>query len=169
MIWTSLCLTLKPLLFNQLLRLSRYITWNFSNNYFHIFISLFVSDMLRKWSEVKSLSGVRLFATPWTVCSLLGSSVCGIFEARMLEWVAIRFYHRIWIGGSLTLYKSKFNHKFCFHKAYQFISSSHRLLQSQVWKIKSEGSSMVQPDWAAWVSSLKTIYTPSSWHSMGPS
>ena len=36
------------------------------------------------------LSCVQLFATPWTVCSLPGSSVHGIFfQARILEWVAI--------------------------------------------------------------------------------
>ena len=34
------------------------------------------------------LSHVQLFATPWT-CSLAGSSVHGISQARMLEWVAI--------------------------------------------------------------------------------
>ena len=32
----------------------------------------------------------RLFATPWTV-SLPGSSVHGIFQARVLQWVAISF------------------------------------------------------------------------------
>ena len=37
--------------------------------------------------KVKSLSRVRLFATPWTV----GSSVHGILQARILEWVAISF------------------------------------------------------------------------------
>ena len=42
-----------------------------------------------KW--VKSLSGVRLFATPWTIAYLPGSSVHGIFQARILEWVAISF------------------------------------------------------------------------------
>ena len=40
-----------------------------------------------KWREVKSLSRVQLFAT----CSLQGSSVHGIFQARVLEWVAISF------------------------------------------------------------------------------
>ena len=39
----------------------------------------------------KSLSRVWLFATLWTVCSLPGSSVHGIFQARVLEWVAISF------------------------------------------------------------------------------
>ena len=39
----------------------------------------------------KSLSRVWLFATLWTVCSLPGSSVHGIFQARVLEWVAIAF------------------------------------------------------------------------------
>ena len=31
--------------------------------------------------KVKLLSHVRLFATPWTVCSLPGSSIHGIFQA----------------------------------------------------------------------------------------
>ena len=41
----------------------------------------------RKW---KSLSHVQLFVTPWT-CSLPGSSVHGVFQAKTLEWVAIPF------------------------------------------------------------------------------
>ena len=36
--------------------------------------------------KVKSLSHVRLFATPWT-----GSSIHGIFQVRVLEWGAIAF------------------------------------------------------------------------------
>ena len=36
---------------------------------------------------VKLLSRVRLFATPWTIYSLPGSSVLGIFQARILQWV----------------------------------------------------------------------------------
>ena len=43
------------------------------------------------WSEVKSLSRVRLFATPWSTCSLPGSLVHGIFQAIVLEWIAISF------------------------------------------------------------------------------
>ena len=43
--------------------------------------------------KVKSLSHVHLFATPWT-CSPPGSSVHGIFQARILEWVAISFSKR---------------------------------------------------------------------------
>ena len=42
-----------------------------------------------KWSEVKSLGCVRL-CNPMD-CSLPGSSVHGIFQARVLEWVAISF------------------------------------------------------------------------------
>ena len=38
--------------------------------------------------KVKSLSRVRLFATPWTVAY---SSIHGILQARILEWVAISF------------------------------------------------------------------------------
>ena len=37
--------------------------------------------------KVKSLSHVRLFTIPWTA----GSSVHGIFQARVLEWGAIAF------------------------------------------------------------------------------
>ena len=44
-----------------------------------------------KWKlKVKSLSHVRLLATPWTCC-LQGSSIHGIFQARVLEWGAIAF------------------------------------------------------------------------------
>ena len=42
-------------------------------------------------SQVKSLSCVGLFVTLRTVCSLPGSSVHGIFQARGLEWIAISF------------------------------------------------------------------------------
>ena len=42
-----------------------------------------------KVSEMKLLSCVRLFATPWTVAHQ--ASVHGIFQARILEWVAISF------------------------------------------------------------------------------
>ena len=37
-------------------------------------------------------SCIRLFATLWTVCSPPGSSVPGIFQARILEWVAMPRY-----------------------------------------------------------------------------
>ena len=40
---------------------------------------------------VHSLSHVRLFATPWTICSTSGFSVHGDLQARILEWVAISF------------------------------------------------------------------------------
>ena len=39
---------------------------------------------------MKSLSRVRLFATPWTVAF----SIHGIFQARILEWIAISFSRR---------------------------------------------------------------------------
>ena len=38
--------------------------------------------------KVKSLSHVQLFAAPWSVP---GSSIHGIFQARVLEWAAISF------------------------------------------------------------------------------
>ena len=41
------------------------------------------------WACAQSLSHVQLFATLY--CSPPGSSVCGIFQARILEWVAISY------------------------------------------------------------------------------
>ena len=38
--------------------------------------------------HAQSLSSVWLFATPWTVVMNAGSSVPGIFQARILEWLA---------------------------------------------------------------------------------
>ena len=32
------------------------------------------------------------FANPWTICSLPGSTIHGISQARILEWVAISFF-----------------------------------------------------------------------------
>ena len=40
---------------------------------------------------MKSLSRVRLFATPWTAVRQAPLSVHGIFQARGLEWGAISF------------------------------------------------------------------------------
>ena len=40
--------------------------------------------------KVKSLSHVQLFSDPMD-CNLPGSSVHGIFQARVLEWIAISF------------------------------------------------------------------------------
>ena len=44
-----------------------------------------------KWSEVKSLSHVRHFVTTWTIAHQAAPSIHGIFQARILEWVAISF------------------------------------------------------------------------------
>ena len=44
--------------------------------------------------KVKLLSRVQLFVTPWTDYSLPGSSIHGIFQARILDWVAISFSRR---------------------------------------------------------------------------
>ena len=41
--------------------------------------------------KVKSLSHVRLFATPRTVAYQAPPFVHGIFQVRVLEWVAISF------------------------------------------------------------------------------
>ena len=48
------------------------------------------STLGRKRKKVKSLSHVLLFVTP-VDCSLPGSSIHGVLQARILEWVAISF------------------------------------------------------------------------------
>ena len=44
---------------------------------------------LFSWAHVGQFSHVQLFVTPWTVCSPAGSSVQGILQATILEWVAM--------------------------------------------------------------------------------
>ena len=45
-------------------------------------------ERIKKGIKMKSLSHVQLLSTPW---SLPGSSVHGIFQAKVLEWVVISF------------------------------------------------------------------------------
>ena len=42
-------------------------------------------------NKVPACCHVWLFVTPWTVCSLPGSSVYGNFPARTLEWLPLSF------------------------------------------------------------------------------
>ena len=48
--------------------------------------------------KVKSLSRVRLFATPWTLAHQTPLSM-GFFQARVLEWVAISYSRSIRPGA----------------------------------------------------------------------
>ena len=65
------------------------------------FEELFVSTLPQPLASVILLSllllihvsRVRLCATPWTDCSLPDSFVRGIFQARVLDWVAVAFSH----------------------------------------------------------------------------
>ena len=45
-------------------------------------------------------SCLHLFATPWILCSPSGSSVHGIHQARILEWVVIPFHGIFLTQGS---------------------------------------------------------------------
>ena len=69
--------------------------------------------------EVKSLSHVQLFATPWTVAYQVPLSM-GFFQARILEWVAISFSKRL-ISSSLF-------------SAIKVISSAYLRLLSSSWQ-----------------------------------
>ena len=67
---------------NNELPQSLFFFFPFLNSCFHLIIS--ATSCNTKWSEVKWLSPIRLFATPLD-CSLPDSSVHGIFQARALE------------------------------------------------------------------------------------
>ena len=71
----------------------------------------------RNVKNVKLPSCVRLFATPLTVACLPGSSVHGIFQARILEWVAISFSRRIFSTQGLKRFS---------HTAGRLYRLSHR-------------------------------------------
>ena len=68
--------------------------------------------------KVKLLSRVQFFATPWTVCSLPGSSIHGIFQARVLEWGAISFSRGIFPTQGLNLGLLHCRHMLC-HLSHQ--------------------------------------------------
>ena len=55
--------------------------------YFSVSVLLKWGNIMKVRVKVKSLSHVRL-CDPMD-CSLLGSSVHGIFQVRILEWIAI--------------------------------------------------------------------------------
>ena len=46
-----------------------------------------LADLIYFYFTFLSLSHVRLFVTPWIVCSLPGSSIHGTFQARILKWL----------------------------------------------------------------------------------
>ena len=48
-------------------------------------------SLCHTYSHSACVCSVQLVVTPWTVCSPPGSSVHGIFQARILEWVAISY------------------------------------------------------------------------------
>ena len=59
----------------------------FKKSWGHIWTSSVMCVCACVWVCVQLLSRVQLFVTPWT--RPLGSSVHGMFQARILEWVAI--------------------------------------------------------------------------------
>ena len=64
--------------------------WPWTSHLIALCLSFLICKMEMKevWKS-QSLSRVQFFATPWT--SLSGTSVHGILQARILEWVAIPF------------------------------------------------------------------------------
>ena len=85
------CLTFKKFI-NQLLPLWCLEICHSSENIYTIEISKHYHDLLSYHSQVKVIvaQSCPILCKPM-VCSLPGSSVHGIFQARLLEWVAISF------------------------------------------------------------------------------
>ena len=71
-------------LFNQIL----YFSYRTHPKYITLYLTCAV---------LSHFSRVRLFVIPWTVCSLPGSSVHGVLQARILEWVAMPSLYLTWI------------------------------------------------------------------------
>ena len=67
-------------------------------HYFYIY----VTDFLMGVWNAHMLSRVQLFATPWTVAWPPGSSVHGIFQAKILQWVAISYFRRSSLNQELN-------------------------------------------------------------------
>ena len=105
------------------------------------------SQVSEKW-KWKSLSHVQLCSTPWN-CSLPGSSVYGILQAIILEWVVMLFSwgssqprDRTWVscteGRFFTIWDTWeathptpcfTKHKFLAHKLCPLFSKVHSLVQ----------------------------------------
>jgi len=63
-------------------------------NDFKLFIYIYIRQGINVCvyiCESESVSSIQLFVTPWTIASS-GSSVQGILQARVLEWVTIPFF-----------------------------------------------------------------------------
>ena len=85
------------------------------------------------------MSCVQLFATLWTVAHLWGSSVLGILQANILEWVACHALHQGIFptqGLNLHLYISCIDrqvlHPYCHLGNPQVLSKSRKQYQYQV-------------------------------------
>ena len=92
--------------------------------------------------KLKSLSRVRPSATPWTTYSLPGSSVHGIFQARVLEWAAISFstmsrvLKLVHQGSPWVLYLKIIDPKACFlfyHSMWAYIHFKNIIWNSSVY------------------------------------
>ena len=60
---------------------------------YKVTVTIFLNSIYMCWMKVKSLSRVRLFATPWTVAYQAPPSM-RILQATILEWVAISYSRR---------------------------------------------------------------------------
>ena len=71
---------------NKLIQTGQYTIFSSTNGTpcFPLFLSCLHVPLI-----CKSLSHVRLFATPWAIAHLPGSSVHEILQASTLEWVAV--------------------------------------------------------------------------------
>ena len=95
-----------------------------------------------KWSEV-----TQLCPTVWDPmdCSLPGSSVHGIFQARVLEWVAISFSR----GSSQPRYWTWVSHIACRHftlwapREAQCWSWSSKYFGHLMWRVDSLGKTLM--------------------------
>ena len=101
-----------------------------------------------KW-KVKSLSCVRSFATPMN-CSLPGFSIHGIFQARVLEWLATSFSR----GSSRPRDWTQASHIVGRH----FTIWSTREVPEEPGRVQSMGLQRVGHDWATSLMPMRRYY-----------
>ena len=99
---------------------------------------------------MKLLSHVWLFVTPWTIYSLPGSSTHGIFQARILGWVAISFYRGSSQPGDRTRVSCIAGRRFTIWVTREAQEDSPQRTRLKSWHLPLESPSRNGRRWCPW-------------------
>ena len=100
-------------------------------------------------------------------CSLLGSSVHGVLQARILEWVAISFSRGIFPTQGLDLCLPH-RRQILYYLSHQKSLSTHILTINREQQFSTfVGSKITQRVWDCWSPSSESPLTQSIWEHLG--